>query len=256
MRFAVRRIAISILISLLGLAPVVLAGTAPGGAESAAEGKERGRAGALALRGFFGGDAAADSSKKSDTLDPCGQPVPPNLFQKVSTTGERPAGSPNASPATVLRKADLPKVPGGPKGTIYFFLGSLCPCTDAHRNSIAELMSLLPKRRVKPVAIFPNRGESVELVEHFFRGLGFKMAYVIDSTNRLVDKFRAKKTPEVFLVDTKGKVVYSGSIDDSVENLGQVKHAYLKNAVMDLTDGRPVAVSRAEGSGCWIVRKK
>jgi hypothetical protein len=119
-----------------------------------------------------------------------------------------------------------------------------------------ELMSLAPKKGVKLVAVFPNKGESVELVEHFFKGVGFKMKYIIDSTNRLVTKFGARKTPEVFLADPKGKVVYSGPIDDSVENLGQVKNAYLKNAVLDLSEGKPVAVSRAEGSGCWIVRNR
>ncbi len=140
-----------------------------------------------------------------------------------------------------------------PKGTVYFFLGSLCPCTDAHKHSIMELMSLSPQKGIKLVAVFPNKGESEELVEHFFKGVGFKMTYIIDSTNRLVKKFGAKKTPEVFLVDSKGKVVYSGPIDDSVENLGRVKNAYLKNGVLDLAEGRPVAIPRAEGSGCWIV---
>lgn len=143
-----------------------------------------------------------------------------------------------------------------PKGTVYFFLGSLCPCTDAHKHSIMELMSLAPKKGVKLVAVFPNKGESPELVEHFFKGVGFKMPYLIDSTNRWVRKFGARKTPEVFLVDAKGKVVYSGPIDDSVENLGQIKNAFLKNAVLELVEGQPISVSRAEGSGCWIVRNR
>ncbi len=142
------------------------------------------------------------------------------------------------------------------KGTAYFFLGSLCPCTDAHKHSIMELMSLAPKKGIKLVTVFPNKGESSELIEHFFKGIGFKMEYVIDSTNRLVKKFGAKKTPEVFLVDEKGKVVYSGPIDDSVENLGRVKNAFLKNAVLELAEGRPISVPRAEGSGCWILRNK
>jgi hypothetical protein len=82
------------------------------------------------------------------------------------------------------------------------------------------------------------------------------MPYVIDSTNRWVKKFGAKKTPEVFLTDAKGRTVYSGPIDDSVENLGQVKNAFLKNALLELTEGQPISLPRAEGSGCWIVRSK
>ena len=147
-------------------------------------------------------------------------------------------------------------IAGGFKGTAYFFLGSLCPCTDAHKHSIMELMSLAPKKNIKLVAVFPNKGESVELIEHFFKGIGFKLDYLVDSSNRLVKKFGAKKTPEVFLVDEKGRVVYSGPIDDSVENLGQIKNAYLKNAVLELAQSRAISVPRAEGSGCWIVRNR
>ncbi len=158
--------------------------------------------------------------------------------------------------AGLLGLAPAKTAGAAPKGTVYFFLGSLCPCTDAHKHSIMELMSLAPKKGVKLVAVFPNKGEAVELVEHFFKGIAFKLPYIIDSTNRLVKKFGAKKTPEVFLVNEKGKIVYSGPIDDSVENLGRVKNAFLKNAVLELASGRPVSLPRAEGSGCWIVRNK
>lgn len=193
--------------------------------------------------------APSAEGSKSDSVDRCGN----------SKAIRIPVINPSPAASTVSEGGVEPKersISGGPKGTAYFFLGSLCPCTDAHKQSIMELMSLAPKRGIKLVAVFPNRGESVELVEHFFEGIGFKMDYIIDSTNRWVRKFDAAKTPQVFLVNAKGRVVYSGPIDDSVENLGQVKNAYLKDALLDLAEGRPVAVSRAEGSGCWIVRSR
>ena len=193
------------------------------------------------------GQTPSADSLKTDRVDRCGNPksviVP--IINPVSPT-----------PAEGIPERREKFTVGGPRGTAYFFLGSLCPCTDAHKHSIMELMSLAPKKGIKLVAVFPNKGESVELIEHFFKGIGFKMDYIVDSTNRLVKKFDARKTPEVFLVDAKGKVVYSGPIDDSVENLGQIKNAYLKRAVLDLAADRPVAVRRAEGSGCWIVRNR
>jgi hypothetical protein len=191
--------------------------------------------------------AERPDSLKSGSIDRCGNPKAVGLplqNQPVSIQSE-----------AVVRPGEKQLANEG-KGTAYFFLGSLCPCTDAHKHSIMELMSLAPKKGVKLVAVFPNKGESAELIEHFFKGIGFKLDYLVDSTNRLVKRFGAKKTPEVFLVDEKGRVVYSGPIDDSVENLGQIKNAYLKNAVLDLAKGRPVSVPRAEGSGCWIVRNR
>jgi len=194
-----------------------------------------------------GGQQLGTDSLKNNSIDRCGN------LKSVNAPIINPI-SPTSSEEIPSRKEKL--IVSGSKGTAYFFLGSLCPCTDAHKHSIMELMSLAPKKNVKLVAVFPNKGESVELIEHFFKGVGFKLNYLVDSTNRLVKRFGAKKTPEVFLIDEKGRVVYSGPIDDSVENLGQIKNAYLKNAVLDLAEGRPVSVPRAEGSGCWIVRNR
>lgn len=194
-----------------------------------------------------GGAAGAADSLKGDSIDRCGNPKAVSFPLQ-----NRPASFQSEA---VVRPGEKQLAKEG-KGTVYFFLGSLCPCTDAHKHSIMELMSLAPKKNIKLVAVFPNKGESVELIEHFFKGIGFKLDYIVDSTNRLVKKFGARKTPEVFLVDEKGRVVYSGPIDDSVENLGQIKNAYLKNAVLELAEGRPVTVPRAEGSGCWIVRNR
>jgi hypothetical protein len=186
-----------------------------------------------------------DSSPK-DSFDTCGQ----SAGKKLKTA--RPGGKPEKTSNPADFKNWPPRL-RGEKGTAIFFLGSLCPCTDAHKHSIMELMSLAPKKGVKLTAVFPNRGESEELIEHFFKGIGFEMDYILDPTNRWVRKFDAKKTPQVFLVDSKGRTVYSGPIDDSVENLGQVKNAFLKNAVLELAEGKPVSLPRAEGSGCWIV---
>ncbi len=194
-----------------------------------------------------GGQTPAADSLKTASVDQCGNPKTVNQALQ-----DRTVSSQTQRAADQLEKF----IAQDNRGTAYFFLGSLCPCTDAHKHSIMELMSLAPKKGIKLVAVFPNKGESAELVEHFFKGIGFKMDYIIDSTNRWVRKFDARKTPQVFLVSPKGRVVYAGPVDDSVENLGQVKNAYLKNAVLDLSAGRPVAVPRAEGSGCWIVRNR
>jgi hypothetical protein len=192
---------------------------------------------------------ARKDSLKADSIDRCGNPKA--VLAPVVPISAPP--KPVRRDSVSIQKLALPH---GRKGTAFFFLGSLCPCTDAHKHSIMELMSLAPQKGVRLVAVFPNKGESEELIEHFFKGIGFKMDYIIDSTNRLVKDFGARKTPEVFLVDEKGRVVYSGPIDDSVENLGQVKNAFLKNAVLELAEGRPVSLRRAEGSGCWIVRNR
>jgi len=41
------------------------------------------------------------------------------------------------------------------------------------------------------------------------------MYYVLDSDNVLADAFGAARTPECFLFDKDGKLVYHGAIDDS-----------------------------------------
>jgi hypothetical protein len=83
--------------------------------------------------------------------------------------------------------------------------------------------------------------------------LGFKVYK--DVNNVLADQFNAQNTPEVFLFDQTGRLVYHGRIDDSRE-LANVKSRDFRTALDAVLSGQPVPVVNTKQFGCTIKRAK
>ena len=62
--------------------------------------------------------------------------------------------------------------------------------------------------------------------------------YVVDATSDVARAFGAAKTPEAFLFDKHGKLVYHGAIDDNAKEPKQVKERYLQTRSRRVAGGR------------------
>ena len=88
----------------------------------------------------------------------------------------------------------------------------------------------------------------------------FKLKYLIpfeiSCDSSLHEKFHATVTPEVFVVDVSGEVLYSGRIDDSYAAIGKrrpkAKHHELRDAIDAILKGDTVKIIRTEPVGCII----
>jgi hypothetical protein len=81
---------------------------------------------------------------------------------------------------------------------------------------------------------------------------GFEFPYAIDSGSVLARAYGATRTPEAFLFDGAGKLVYHGTIDDNAQKPDDVKERYLKDALQALVDGKPIKTSETKSLGCTI----
>lgn len=142
----------------------------------------------------------------------------------------------------------------GTKGTVLLFVASLCPCTDAHRVMVENLLEQNRSKGINFYGVFSNIGESQELVEYFFRSIGWQMPYLLDSSGVIAKKYKATHTPQAVVLSQSKKVLYRGPIDDSNLNQGRVTKAYLKNALDDILVGRTIKTPEVTATGCWIVR--
>jgi|SRR3990170_3936309 len=143
----------------------------------------------------------------------------------------------------------------GSKGAVLIFVASLCPCTDAHRVMVDNLLEQAGPEGIKFYAVFSNLGETEERAEYFYRNLGWKMPYYLDSDGELAKRYKATRTPQTVALDRAKKTLYTGPIDDSNLHQGRVENAYLKNALEDILAGRPVRHPEvSQMGGCWIVR--
>jgi hypothetical protein len=81
---------------------------------------------------------------------------------------------------------------------------------------------------------------------------GMKYAYALDATSDIARAFGATRTPEAFLFDASGKLVYHGTVDDNCDDPSAVKQAYLANAVWAVAGGKAVPVAETKSIGCGI----
>jgi hypothetical protein len=81
-----------------------------------------------------------------------------------------------------------------------------------------------------------------------------KMAfpYVVDVTSDVARAFGATRTPEAFLFDKDGKLVYHGTIDDNANEPSKVKDKYLENALNEVVTGKDVSLAETKALGCGI----
>jgi peroxiredoxin len=145
----------------------------------------------------------------------------------------------------------------GAKGTLVVFTCNHCPWAKAWHSRIVTLGNQSMKRGVGVIAI--NANDPTAYPEDDFATMqsnakktkmGFP--YVVDATSDVARAFGATRTPEAFLFDAEGKLVYHGTIDDNAKQPDQVKARYLEDAVNALVSGKEIALAETKALGCGV----
>jgi peroxiredoxin len=79
-------------------------------------------------------------------------------------------------------------------------------------------------------------------------------AWLDDSSGAVGHLYDMKTTPDMYVIDQKGILVYEGAIDDQADPVHDPKTArnYVREAVDDVLAGKPVAVSQTKPYGCSV----
>lgn len=80
-------------------------------------------------------------------------------------------------------------------------------------------------------------------------------AYLIDETGEVGKLYGARVTPEMYIIDAEGKLVYRGAIDSiRSTDVADVEraHNYVTTAIEQLLEGQPVTVANTKAYGCSI----
>jgi peroxiredoxin len=145
----------------------------------------------------------------------------------------------------------------GPKGTLVVFSCNHCPFVIGWEPRIAELGNTYSKRGVGVIAINSNDptaypADDFESMQKRAKERGFEFAYAVDATSDIARAFGASHTPEAFLFDRKGKLVYHGAIYDNAREPEKVTARWLRDALEYTVGGRAVAVRESKALGCSI----
>ncbi len=145
----------------------------------------------------------------------------------------------------------------GKKGTLVVFTCNACPWVKNWETRISEVGNAAHKAGIGVIAInsndpSKNAEDGYDEMKKRAKKLGIKFPYVVDATSDVARAFGATRTPEAFLFDAEGKLVYHGTIDDSPRDPAAVKDAYLKQAVDAVVAGQVVPLAETKSLGCTI----
>jgi len=145
----------------------------------------------------------------------------------------------------------------GKKGTLVVFTCNTCPFAKGWEERIVAIGNKAADNGVGMIAINSNDPERVEgdamtAMQERAKMRGIEYAYAADPTGAVARAFGASHTPEVFLFDAKGKLVYHGAVDDNVDDPKAVKQTYLADAVADLSAGKALRNAQTKAICCGI----
>lgn len=144
----------------------------------------------------------------------------------------------------------------GKKGTLVIFMCNHCPWVKAWQTRIAKIGNGAVAKGIGVVAVNSNDPaaypeDDMANMKTRAKDLGFKFPYVVDATSDLARAFGATHTPEIFLFNASGKLVYHGAVDDNRDEKA-VQKPYLVEAVMSVAVGKSVATAETKSFGCGI----
>jgi len=141
----------------------------------------------------------------------------------------------------------------GQAGTVLIFVATRCPVSNAYNARMQKLAEDYRARGVNVVGINSNSTEPAAEVKSHAAEKGLTFTMLKDAGNVIADRFDAKVTPEAYLLDAAGKLVYRGRIDNS-RNGDAITSSELRDAIEATLAGKPVEKSEVNAFGCSIKR--
>ena len=138
------------------------------------------------------------------------------------------------------------------------FICNHCPFVQHIRVGLATLAKEYQAKGVGIVGINSNDlgispGDSPEKMAEEVKQFGYVFPYLFDETQEVAKAYHAACTPDIFLFDRAGSLVYRGQFDSSRPGNGiPVTGADLRAALDKVLAGQPVPTDQKASIGCNI----
>lgn len=174
------------------------------------------------------------------------QPLPPGerISDALQTSLTRTDGA-------AARPADLK----GSAGTVFVFYANQCVWTDRYAKRLADLATEFGSRGISFVFVNANDSRSGDFPKESAAESAKQNLpgpYLMDPTAAFANALGAERAPQVFVIDGNDVIVYTGAIDDSPGDPGNVKKAFLREVLTSLSTGAAVTVAPTNAIGCLI----
>jgi thiol-disulfide isomerase/thioredoxin len=136
--------------------------------------------------------------------------------------------------------------------TVVIFIATRCPVSNAYNQRMESLYQDYSTKDVRFVFVNANFNEPTKEVADHAKEAGFTFSVYRDSGNVAV-LFNAQVTPEAYVIDKRGIILYHGAIDDA-QNEARIKKHSLRSALDEVLAGKTVSVAETKAFGCTVKR--
>ena len=141
----------------------------------------------------------------------------------------------------------------GKKGAVIIFVATKCPVSNAYNDRMEKVYEDYQAKGINIIGINANSTEPAAEVKSHAAQKGLKFAILKDDGNKIADRLGANHTPEAYVIDASGKLVYHGRIDNA-QNTANITSNDLRDTLDAILAGKPVAKTTSMAFGCSIKR--
>ncbi len=140
--------------------------------------------------------------------------------------------------------------------TVIYFVAPDCPLCQSYSLTMRQLSETYKGKNVMMLGVIAGTDYSDMEIITFKKKYSIPFTLYKDPDFLIVKQFEATITPEVVVLDTQGKVVYQGRIDNWAYELGKKRKVItehnLNDALESVLKGEKVKVPRTKAVGCFI----
>jgi thiol-disulfide isomerase/thioredoxin len=211
-----------------------------------------------ALAAALAGTVLAQAPSKP-AAKPEQAPKPEGAATKTFTVGSDV--DPNISLTDITGKTHTLKDYQG-KIVVIDFWSINCPVSKAYEARLKKLHADYASKGIVFLALDANSNEvdksakdPYAAIKDYVKQQSVPYPILIDTGNAIADRFDAKTTPHVFILDGKGKLRYAGAIDDDDNgSKGDKATPFVRQALDALMAGKEPPAANTKPHGCSIKR--
>ena len=130
-----------------------------------------------------------------------------------------------------------------------------CPFVQRHykEGTMTGLADKYKEKGVVWLAIDSNSSETADDNRKFAQENHLPYPVLDDSASSVAKSYRARSTPDMFIIDKEGKLAYQGAIDNDPDGeKGAARVNYVDQALTELLAGKSVSTPETKSYGCGV----
>ena len=141
----------------------------------------------------------------------------------------------------------------GKNGAVLIFIATKCPVSNAYNDRMEKLAQDYKAKGINVIGINSNNTEPASEVKSHANEKHLTFTILKDDGNKIADRLGATRTPEAYVIDASGKLVYHGRIDNA-QNTANITSNDLRDALDQMVSGKQVSKTGGAAFGCSIKR--